>query len=100
MKTLAATARLVPDAKAYVVDLTYTLTPTANITLSRWAFSGFCAGARESGKKGHQLTAYGPAGEVKLPNPSHLKPEFGLTRRAVVRLHAEVRQTGKWPASR
>ena len=31
-----------PDAKANVLDLTYTLTPTADLTLTRWAFSGFC----------------------------------------------------------
>jgi hypothetical protein len=58
-------------AKAYVIDLTYTLTPDADLTLSRWAFSGFCVRARGDGK----VTAFGPAGEVKLPNPSHVKPE-------------------------
>jgi hypothetical protein len=68
---LAATVRPDPAAKAYVIDLTYTLTPTADLALSRWAFSGFCVRARGEGR----LTAYGPAGEVKLPNPSHVKPE-------------------------
>ena len=57
--------------KAHVIDLTYTLTPDADLTLSRWAFSGFCVRTRGDGK----VTAYGPDGEVKLPNPSHVKPE-------------------------
>jgi hypothetical protein len=59
------------SAGANVIDLTYTLTPTSDLTLSRWAFSGFCVRTRGDGK----VTAYGPSGEVKLPNPSHLKPE-------------------------
>ena len=58
-------------AKAYVIDLTYTLTPDADLTLSRWAFSGFCVRTRGDGK----VTAFGPDGEVTLPNPSHVKPE-------------------------
>jgi hypothetical protein len=68
---LSAAVRPEPAAKAYVIDLTYTLTPTADLTLSRWAFSGFCVRARGDGK----VTAYSPAGEAKLPNPSHVKPE-------------------------
>jgi hypothetical protein len=68
---LAASVRPEPSAKAYVIDLTYTLTPTADLTLSRWAFSGFCVRTRGDGK----VKAYGPGGEVKLPNPSHVKPE-------------------------
>src|SRR5688572_28868174 len=57
--------------QANVLDLTYTLTPTADLKLSRWAFSGFCVRTRKEGK----LTAFGPGGEVKLPDPSHVKPE-------------------------
>lgn len=68
---LATTVRHDPAAKAHVIDLTYTLTPTSDLTLSRWAFSGFCVRARGEGK----VTAFSPAGEVKLPNPSHVKPE-------------------------
>lgn len=68
---LHAKVRAEPSAKAYVVDLTYILTPTTDITLSRWAFSGFCVRARGEGK----VTAFGPGGEVMLPNPSHVKPE-------------------------
>ena len=58
-------------AKAWVIDLVYQLTPAADVTLSRWAFSGFCVRTRGDGK----LTAYSPAGEATLPNPSHVKPE-------------------------
>ena len=70
-EVLSATVRAVPSAKAHVIDLVYTLTPASDLTLSRWAFSGFCVRTRGDGK----LTAYSPAGEVKLPNPSHVKPE-------------------------
>ncbi len=54
-----------------VLDLEYTLTPTAELKLARWAFSGFCVRTRIDG----QLEAHGPAGLVDLPNPSHVKPE-------------------------
>jgi hypothetical protein len=60
-----------PSAKANVIDVMYQIQPDADLTLSRWAFSGFCVRTRGDGK----VTAYSPAGEVKLPNPSHLKPE-------------------------
>jgi hypothetical protein len=63
-----------PGAKANVLDLTYTLTPTADLTLTRWAFSGFCVRTRGPADA-PQLTAYGPQGEVTLPNPSHVKPD-------------------------
>ena len=64
---------VIPDAaaKAYVIDLVYHLRAPEEVTLSRWAFSGFCVRTRGDGV----LTAYSPAGEVKLPNPSHVKPE-------------------------
>ena len=68
---LSVATTVAPAAKANVIDLTYTLTPEHDLTLSRWAFSGFCVRTRGDGK----LTAYGPQGEVKLPNPSHVKPE-------------------------
>jgi hypothetical protein len=70
-EVLHVAARAEPSASAYVIDLTYRLTPMADVTLSRWAFSGFCVRTRGDGK----ITAYSPAGEVKLPNPSHVKPE-------------------------
>jgi hypothetical protein len=60
-----------PSQEANVLDLHYTLTPTADTTLSQWAFSGFCVRTRKDAR----LTAIGPKGEVKLPNPNHLKPE-------------------------
>ena len=58
-------------APAVVLDLTYTLTPAADLTLTRWAFSGFCVRTRKDGK----LEAHSPQGLVNLPNPSHVKPE-------------------------
>jgi Family of unknown function (DUF6807) len=65
-------ASLSSDFKnANVLDLTYTLTPQTDVALSRWAFSGFCVRTRKDAR----LTAYSPDGEVKLPNPSHLKPD-------------------------
>jgi len=57
--------------QANVLDLTYRLTPKSDITLSRWAFSGFCLRTGKDGK----LQFYSPQGESTLPNPSHLKPE-------------------------
>jgi hypothetical protein len=71
---LRVAAHAASEAKANVLDLTYTLTPAADLTLTRWAFSGFCV--RTLGKEAApELTASGPGGEVTLPNPSHLKPE-------------------------
>jgi hypothetical protein len=59
-----------PSPRANVLDLYYTLTPSADTTLSQWAFSGFCVRTRKDAR----LTAIGPKGEVELPNPSHLEP--------------------------
>jgi len=56
---------------AYVIELDYRLTPTADVTLKQTAFSGFCAKCRKDGKAAY----FSPAGEVKLPAPHHLKPE-------------------------
>lgn len=54
-----------------VLDLTYRLTPPADLTLSRWAFSGFCLRTRKDG----DIRLYSPAGPAKFPAPSHVKPE-------------------------
>jgi len=56
---------------AYVIDLHYQLTPTVEVTLDKTAFGGFCVKARKDGKSVYTS----PKGEVKLPNPHHLKPE-------------------------
>ncbi|MEO6435521.1 MAG: DUF6807 family protein [Tepidisphaeraceae bacterium] len=66
---LTAQVRAVDGAN--VLDLEYTLTPTADTKLPRWAFSGFCVRTRLDGK----LEAHSPEGVVNLPNPSHVKPE-------------------------
>ncbi len=65
------------DAKAEdrdgvrVLDLTYRLTPPGDLTLSRWAFSGFCLRTRKEG----DIRMYAPAGPAQFPAPSHVKPE-------------------------
>lgn len=59
----------VEDA-ANVVELTYTLTADADVTLARWAFSGFCLRARKDGT----AEPVGPDGVVKLPAPKHTDP--------------------------
>ena len=65
----AAGAKVEPVAN--VLDLTYTLTPDADLTLRRRAFSGFCV--RVAG--GAKVEAFGPDGLVELPNPHHEQPE-------------------------
>ncbi len=55
-----------------VLDLTYTLTPRSDLTLTRWAFSGFCVRVR---KDAEVLGVFSPAGKSELPNPSHLQPD-------------------------
>ena len=56
---------------AYIVDLTFRLTPTGTITLDQSAFGGFCIKARKDGTG----TYTSPDGIVKLKAPHHLKPE-------------------------
>lgn len=54
----------------HILHLGYTLTPQIDVTLSRWAFSGFCVRTRKSG-----VAAFDPSGPVKLPAPQHDRPE-------------------------
>jgi hypothetical protein len=54
-----------------ILDLTYTLTPDADLTLARWAFSGFCIRMPKQGK----LTIDAPQGAANLKPPIHTKPE-------------------------
>jgi len=54
-----------------VLDVTYRLTPTDDIALAQWAFSGFCARVRTDGRP----TIMAASGKPTLPAPSHLKPE-------------------------
>jgi hypothetical protein len=58
------------EAPANILDLTYTITAGDDVTLSRWAFSGFCVRVRKDGK----LQAEGPDGPVMLANPKHTEP--------------------------
>lgn len=55
-----------------VLDLTYTLTPQGDITLTRWAFSGFCLRLR---KDAELLGIFSADGKSDRPNPSHVDPE-------------------------
>jgi hypothetical protein len=59
------------QGEAYVVDLSFQLTPAVDVTLEQTAFGGFCAKARKGGK----ATYSNPQGKVNLPGPHHLKPE-------------------------
>lgn len=58
------------DGNANVIDLFYTLKPTHDVTLSRWAFGGFCVRVPKEKKP----VAYGPNGKVNLPLPNYMKP--------------------------
>jgi methane monooxygenase PmoA-like len=58
------------ESGANIIELVYELTPDADVTLSQWAFSGFCVRTRKDG----ELEAYGPGGLVSLPNPKHTEP--------------------------
>lgn len=56
---------------AFVIELDFRVTSTADTTLRQTAFSGFCVKSRKDGKAAY----FDPRGEVKLPAPHHLKPE-------------------------
>ncbi len=53
-----------------VLDLEYRFVPESDLTLSRWAFSGFCLRVRKDG----DLRISDRKGVVGLPNPSHVEP--------------------------
>src|SRR5215204_46686 len=64
-------AEVSTTANSNILDLTYTLTPDADLTLARWAFSGFCIRMPKTGK----LAISSPDGPANRPVPSHTKPE-------------------------
>jgi len=64
-------ATLTSTEKSNVLDLVYTLTADADLTLARWAFSGFCVRMPKTGK----LAISSPDGPADLPTPIHTKPE-------------------------
>jgi len=66
---LRVSLRVLPAA--HLLDLTYALTADADLTLSQWAFSGFCVRARKDG----QVVVEGSDGTVDFPNPNHMKPD-------------------------
>jgi len=55
----------------FVIDLAFDLLPQCDVQLNQTAFGGFCVKSRKEGKAVYSNSA----GEVKLPNPHHLKPE-------------------------
>lgn len=57
--------------KAYVLDLDYSLRATSELTLSQWAFSGFCVRARKDGA----ASIRNGKGPVHLPAPVHTQPD-------------------------
>ncbi len=59
------------EGHAYVVDFDFRLLPKMDLTLKQTAFSGFCVKSR----KGATAAYFDPQGEVKRPDPHHLKPE-------------------------
>ncbi len=66
---LQATVSAIDNAN--ILDLNYTLTSDDDVTLARWAFSGFCVRMPKTGK----LAISSPDGPVDLPTPLHTKPE-------------------------
>jgi hypothetical protein len=66
---LLVRARVLPQA--HLLDLTYTITPQTHLTLSQWAFSGFCARLTKEGN----VEAFDPNGPVTHPNPKHTEPK-------------------------
>jgi hypothetical protein len=67
----AVNARFMPRKDGWVYDLGYRLTPETDLMLGKHAFSGFAVRLR----KDLPLVACDSSGPVKLPSPSHLKPE-------------------------
>ena len=70
-ETLTVTSRTMPEGNW--TELTFTLTPTGDITVPRAAFSGFCV----KGKSGPNAVITTPDGPTKLPPPKHDDPATG-----------------------
>lgn len=64
-------ARFRVEGETSILDLEYQLQPAADLTLARWAFSGFCLRLRKDGKG----TLHAPSGPVTLADPVHTRPE-------------------------
>ena len=62
-------ARVQPGTNVNVLDLVYTLTPRTDLTLSRWAFSGFCVRSPK-----HPITVSSADGGT-FPPPNHMQPD-------------------------
>lgn len=55
----------------FVIDMLFELSPVVDVTLNRTAFGGFCVKGRKDG----DALYTDPGGEVRRPDPHHLKPE-------------------------
>ena len=65
------TAEVHDERNLRILDLVSTLKVDHDLTLSRWAFSGFCIRVPKTGK----LEASGPEGVIHFRDPIHVKPE-------------------------
>ena len=70
-EALAVQSRTLPEGNWH--ELTFTLTPTSELTVPRAAFSGFCV----KGKSGSNAVITSPGGPVTLPAPKHDDPTTG-----------------------
>jgi hypothetical protein len=68
-ETLIAELRDLGDLRA--LDLSYTFAVEQDLTLARWAFSGFCVRVPKAGA----LESSGPDGVIHFRDPVHVKPE-------------------------
>lgn len=68
----ATTAVWRGDAAANVLDLTYRLTPDADLSIDRQAFGGFCVRCRNDGTS----TFFNAGGPVDLPNSNAGNPDL------------------------
>lgn len=59
------------EGVAQVIDLEYELTPAMDITLPRWAFSGFCLRVRKDG----EVADASASGSIDHKTPDPLRPE-------------------------
>ncbi|MEO2002883.1 MAG: DUF6807 family protein [Candidatus Poribacteria bacterium] len=67
----ALTVRVLEESGAYVIDLTYDLTSTLDVTLDPSAFGGLCAKCRKDGDGFYRNAR----GQVTLDAPHHLTPD-------------------------
>jgi hypothetical protein len=65
-------ASLHSQSNAYILDLSYQLTPVTDLVLNQTAFGGFCVRARNDGDSQY----VGPKGKIELPDPHYSVPDL------------------------